>query len=138
MWTSKKSFVGSLLLLGSLLFFALSANGECLQGKIVDITDQNAILMQDCDGNIHPVYIYGVKITQKNAPLVHELLVSQIGREVNCFSRRASLHDNRHICFRSGGSLQQQLLQLRLATVNTSECGDYLCSFWQNIQNQSK
>ena len=138
MWTPKKSFVGFVFLLGALLAFALSANGECLQGKIVDITDQNAILMQDCDGTINTVYIYGVKISQKNAPLVHELLVSQIGREVNCFSRRASLHDNRHICFRSGGSLQQQLLQLRLATVNTSECGDYLCSYWQNIQSQSK
>ena len=138
MWTSKKSFVGFAVLLCSLLFFALSANGECLQGKIIDVTDQNVILMQDCGGSTYPVYIYGVKISQKNAPLVHALLVSQIGREVNCFSRRTSLPDNRHICFRSGGSLQQQLLQLRLATVNTSECGDYLCSFWQNIQSQSK
>ncbi|ACV68918.1 hypothetical protein Dret_1634 [Desulfohalobium retbaense DSM 5692] len=138
MRTSKKSFVGLVFLLGALLSFALSANGECLQGKIVDVTDQNVILMQDCGGTIYPVHIYGVKITQKNASLVHELLVSQIGREVNCFSRRASLYDNRHICFRSGGSLQQQLLQLRLATVNTSECGDYLCSFWQNIQSQSQ
>ena len=118
----------------TLLVLPSSLVAECIQGKIIGVTEENVLILEDCNNNQYPVVIYGLDIDNKNAATVNALLQSQIGREVACFSRRTYSKNSHHICFKNGGSLQQQLLQLRLARVKGTECADFLCSHWQKVQ----